>query len=290
MLSMQVISLLLSGVLITSSVAFSEAEPTSPAMSADIVEGNRVYIDLSFSTWHPRGRSMSQIAPSLRVKLAAAGFAVVPDQSHSHDLTLHVNYREERGKQYRFDIYGTKLTCAFLLQPLSGETLLDLTIREESSDYDFGTAPYLEALEKFDTNPYFYFLGEIVKGRVSAKTDQTEVLIQGLSIMVQADPRRDAPLPTGGDYSMTQSETVYMLLARENTIRELGRLKDARAVPVLTRLLTHASPPVRLTTIEALRGMQWPDETRSNLERLAAHDPDRDVQRAAIQALVTPSP
>jgi HEAT repeat protein len=80
------------------------------------------------------------------------------------------------------------------------------------------------------------------------------------------------------------------LLARENTIKELGRLKDARAVPILTRLLTHASPPVRLSTIEALRGMQWSDETRSNLERLAAHDPDRDVQRAAIQALVTPGP
>src|SRR4249920_2142080 len=134
MVFLRVISLLLSGVLITSSAAFAEADRTSPATPAGSVEGNRVYIDLLFSTWHPRGRSMSQIAPSLRVKLAAAGFAVVPDQADPHDLTLHVSYREERGKQYRFDTFGTKITCAFLLQPISGETLLDLTIREESSD------------------------------------------------------------------------------------------------------------------------------------------------------------
>lgn len=290
MFSIRVIGLLLSGVLITSLPAFAETASLSPPAPAGTVESNRVYIALLFSTWHPRGRSMSQIVPSIRVKLAAAGFAIVPDQADPHDLTLHVNYREERGKQYRFDTYGTKIICTFLLQRLSGETLLDVTIREESSDYDFGTAPYLEALEKFDTSPYFYFLGEIVKGRVFATTDQTEALIQGLSRMVQAEPRRDAPLPAGGDYSMAQSETVYSLLARENTIKELGRLKDARAVPVLTCLLTHGSPPVRLAAVEALRGMRWSDETRSSLERMATRDPDRDVQRAATQALATPSP
>ncbi len=290
--SMRVIGMVLSVVCCTSAVAFAEGEGPSSAESSRLDDGSRMYIDLSFATWHPRGRSMSQIAPAIRVKLAAAGFAVVPSRTDPHDLTLHVAYREERGKQFRFDTYGTRITCAFLLQPPSGETLLDLTIREESGDYDFGTAPYLEAIEKFETNPYFYFLGEIVNERVNAKTDTTDALIQGLSRMVQAEPRRDGQLPTGGDYSLAQSETVYSLLARENTIKELGRLKDARAVPVLTSLLTHASPQVRLTAIEALRGMHWSAEARFGLERLAIQDPDRDVQQAATHVLAgsnTPS-
>ena len=285
--SMRIVGMLMAGVLVANAVAFAEGRDPSAAVPPQQAEGSRVYVDLSFATWHPRGRSMSQIAPAIRVKLAAAGFTVVPSQTDPHDFTLQVAYREERGRQFRFDTYGTKITCMFLLQPASGETLLDLTIREESGDYDFGTAPYLEALEKFDTNPYFYFLGDIVKGRVSAKTDTTDALIQGLSRMVQAEPRRGGPLPTGGDLSLTQSETVYSLLARENTIKELGRLKDTRAVPIFTSLLNHASSQVRLTTIEALREMQWSDEARSGLERLATHDPDRDVQQAATQVLAS---
>lgn len=283
--STRVIGMVLLVACFTSAVVFAEGEGPSAAVSPRLADGSRIYIDLMFATWHPRGRSMSQVAPAIRVKLATAGFTVVPSQTDPHDLTLQVAYREERGKQFRFDTYGTRVTCTFLLQPPSGKTLLDLTIREESSDYDFGTAPYLEALEKFETNPYFYFLGEIVKGRVYEKADATDILIQGLSRMVQAEPRRDGPAPTGGDYSLAQSETVYSLLARENTIKELGRLKDVRAIPVLTSLLTHSSPQVRLMAIEALQGMRWSAEARSGLERLATQDPDRDVQQAATHVL-----
>jgi hypothetical protein len=89
-----------------------------------------VYIDATTSTWRSRGRVSFPLVPSLRRKLAAAGFTVVQEETDAHDLVLKVDYREERGKEIRFNLYGTEITCAVRLELLQGGTIMDLTIRE----------------------------------------------------------------------------------------------------------------------------------------------------------------
>jgi HEAT repeat protein len=255
---------------------------------AQIAEAKSIYIDLTFSTWHPRGRTLSQIGPALKIKLTNAGFTVVPKASDPHDLTLKVRYREERGQQYKFDTYGTEITCEVTLEHAAAGALLDLTIRESSGAYDSGTPPYLEALERFDTNPYFYFLGEIVSARTRSRSDVTEALIHSLRQMVQVETPKTDQLQDA--HGFLPGESLYPALVRENTIRELGRLRDDRAVPLLTALLGHASKQTRLASIEALTPLRDSAEVRSALERMATGDRDPEIRRAAASALSASTP
>lgn len=286
-------TLLLAAVLALGAIENAHAVDVNERVLADaeyaqIAEAKSVYIDLTFSTWHPRGRTLSQIGPALKIKLTNAGFTVVPKASDPHDLTLKVRYREERGQQYKFDTYGTEITCEVKLEHASAGSLLDLTIRETSGAYDSGTPPYLEALERFDTNPYFYFLGEIVSSRTRSRSDVTEALIRSLQHMIQAETPKTEQLQDA--HGFLPGESLYPALVRENTIRELGRLRDDRAVPVLTALLGHASRQTRLASIEALTPLRDSAEVRSALERMATGDRDPEIRRAAASALSASTP
>ena len=242
-----------------------------------------IYVDVAFSTWMPRGKTLADVAPSLRTSLASAGFTVVRKSTDSHDLTLKVDYREERGKQYKIDMYGTDITCLIRLEHPELGSLLDMTIRESSANPESGTPPYLETLERFQTNPYFYFVGDFVKARVATRLNQTEVLLQSLQRLMQNEPARgDQPENV---HAFLPGDMIYPLMVRDNTIQELGRLKDRLAVPFLTTLLGHNDRQVRLLSVHALGAIQA-DEARPAIERVAQQDGDREVRQAAAAVLV----
>ena len=241
-----------------------------------------IYVDVAATTWMRRGRTLSDVGPSLRTKLAAAGFTVVRNQTDRHDLTLKVLYREEQGRQYRIDTYGTDITCAVQLEHAGIGPLLNLRIEESSTYPETGTPPYLEALEKFVANPYFYLLGDLVKGRVVSRSDTTGALIEGLQRLAAHEPMKSDPLK--GEFLMSSDEVMFFASARENVIQELGRLKDPRAVPILTKLLGHSERRVRLLSVRALTSISAVD-SRSAIERVARQDRDREVRQAAAAAL-----
>ncbi len=89
-----------------------------------------------------------------------------------------------------------------------------------------------------------------------------------------------------GMLEMVHGETLYPQLVRENTIRELGQLKDPQAVPLLTIFLGHGNRQVRLLSIRALSAIQA-DEARPAIERVAQQDEDREVRQAAVAALAS---
>ncbi len=241
-----------------------------------------MYIELTTTTWMPRGRTLTLIEPNLRTKMESAGFTVVRDPTDAHDLTLRVEYHEKRGQQFRVDMYGTNITCLIGLEHVSLGPLLRMTIRESSTYPGTGTPPYLEVLEKFEANPYYYFLGDVVQGRVVSRLDTTGGLIQGLQRVVPPDSPADDD--RGFEHSLLATETLYAMLARENTIHEFGQLKDARAVPVLTSQLRHSRRQVRLLALEALGAIQAA-ESRPAIERVAQDDKDEAVRQAAAAVL-----
>ncbi|MGQ0809771.1 MAG: HEAT repeat domain-containing protein [Nitrospiraceae bacterium] len=243
-----------------------------------------IFVDLAFSTWMKHGHTLSQIAPSVKMKLVNAGFVVVPQTTDPHDLTLRVEYREEQGKQYRIDTFGTEIIFRARLEHHSVGQILDLSIKEDPGPLDSGTPPYLETLQRFDTNPYFYFLGDILAAKVRSNLDTTAALIRSLSKLGPPDPAKSEPATTDHGV-MLPGDTLYASLARENTIRELGRLEDRRAVPVLVSLLQQGKREVRLLAVEALRNLNDSAEATSALEQAAAYDPDRDIRQAAAGAL-----
>jgi hypothetical protein len=263
--------------------AFAHGLDESAPRSAPGGGLGRVVIQVSFSTWHPRGRTLSQIEPAIRVKLRGAGFTLVTSPEESHDYRMQVSYRETRGQQYRIDTFGTVIDCAIDMESNQGSHLLHLSIHEESGTYEMGTAPYLEVLEKFDTNPYFYFLGDIAAQVVGNRADLTGGLLQGFQALL--DGERRSVEGSASDHGMQQSETYYMISVRENTIRELGRLGDSRAVPVLMELLSHKSRDVRLQAINSLGRLPWGETAKVRLEQLVSGDPDRSVGQAAAAVL-----
>ena len=85
-------------------------------------------------------------------------------------------------------------------------------------------------------------------------------------------------------HTLTRAETGYAAAARDNTIEEVARLKDPRAVPVLVALLGDSDPRARRLSAKAL-GAIGVAESRTALEHAARTDRDPQVRSAAEAAL-----
>lgn len=252
-----------------------------------------IYLDVQASTWRPRGRISFGIVPALRTKLASAGFVVTLDRAQPHDMTLKVEYRETRGKPISINLSGTDITCLIHLEHPQIERVLSVDIHESPSYKDLVSAPYVEVVEKLEANPYFYFLGDIVRGWTKAHLDTTGALIQALDRQFD---RELHPLPvTPLDTLVSPAETfpdldVYFAAsAEQNTIEELGRLKDTRAIDLLERLLFHANRRARLHAVLALGQFDAPS-IAPVMARVAEADSDSIVRDAAAEVLTKFSP
>lgn len=248
-----------------------------------------VYVDVRSATWRSRGRVSFAIAPTVRMKLASAGLVVTQDPAAERDVTLHVDYRESRGKQISMDIFGTEIVCHLRLEHPRQGALLSMSIREEPSYERLIEAPYVEVVTKLETNPYFYFLGELVRSRIEASLDQTEALIEALRRTVE---RGRQPRPaTAQDTLESPAETFTDLglhfagQAQENAIDELGRLRDERAIDLLESLTLHPDPRIRLRAVYALGEFHGPSITQA-MTRVVQMDSDTGV-RAAAEAMLT---
>ena len=266
--------------------ALSAAEEDIPShpRTAGFGQEPIIYLDVHASTWRPRGRVSFGIVPSLRMKLASAGFAVTQAPESPHDLTLTVEYREERGKQISLNLYGTEITCAILLDRPQEGRLLFTKIHESPAYADLVTAPYVEVVEKFQSNPYFYFLGDLIRGRIYAHLDMTGALIQALDRHVDRErhPRSATPLDTLESPAETfpDLDLYFAVPAQENAVEELGRLKDSRAIELLKTLMFHSDPRTRLRAVLALGEFDAPSLAPA-IARVVRADSDPDVRDAA---------
>jgi len=247
-----------------------------------------LYLDLDASTWRPRGRISFGIAPTLRLKLASAGLGVTQDPATPHDATLKVVYREERGKQISVNSFGTDITCLVRLEDPENEQPLSLVIHESPSYTDLVNAPYVEVLQKLQANPYFYFLGTIVREWMQTHVDTTGALIRALDLHFDRllHPQPVTPLDTLASPAETfpDLDALFSEAAEQNTVEELGRLKDSRAVDLLERLTSHANRLTRLRAVVALGQFDEPS-IAPVMTRVAQADSDAAVRDAAAGLL-----
>jgi hypothetical protein len=222
------------------------------------------------------------------MKLTSAGFAVTEDPETPHDLTLTVDYREERGKPISISLSGTEITCVMFLDHPQQGRLLYTKIHEKPRYAELVTAPYVEVVEQFQTNPYFYFVGDLIRGRIDADLDTTGALIQAVDR--QFDRERHPRVATPLDTLESPAETFPDLdlhfadSARENAVEELGRLKDPRAIELLKTLMFHSEPRTRLLAVLALGEFDAPF-LASAMTRVVRADSDPDVRDAAATVL-----
>lgn len=75
-----------------------------------------IYIETLATSWRKHQRAAVPLEPTIRVKLQKAGFTVVHERAEPHALVLHVDYREIRGREIRFDEYQTEIACDLRLE------------------------------------------------------------------------------------------------------------------------------------------------------------------------------
>lgn len=283
------------GILVAPSLGLPQEEPSGAAWS----HAPTVYLDVDASTWKTRGRLLYDIEGTVLKKLASAGFHFVRNEQDEHELTLVILYREERGEQYNINAFGTVIHGRFYLDPQPSDSSWEFSISETSSNSISGTPPYLDALEKFETNPYYFFLGDILRGHIQLKLDPSEGLIYALEQMmslksnsIQPDnptltdpPRRPEP------HAMRSSQELYTTTAVQRAIDEYVDSRDRRILPVLFRLIHHRATAIRLRAVEAL-GVFQARESRPYLAELSQKDHDPQVRQTAkaVFDLLTPEP
>lgn len=226
----------------------ARSDGQSPPQAKDPLPS--ILVDVNTATWKPRGRVLFDVTATVRNKLSGAGFPIVRDAAEPHDLTLTLDYREERGRQYDFTTYQTIVTGRFRLERPGSTPLLDLTVQEQSGEDLGGTPPYIDAIQRFETHPSVFFLGDIVRGRLRGESARAPALMAGLRRELQAESAGVDPLST--PHTMTVADSTLPKLARHRAIRELGRLGDPQAVPFLRELLSHEDPEIQQTAGQAL--------------------------------------
>jgi hypothetical protein len=248
-----------------------------------------VYLTVSATSWRTRGRVSFPIEPAIRRKLEAAGFVVTENRDDGYDVRVKVEYRETEGRPISTTLSGTDLSCAVTLEDAQGGQLARLVIVESPAYAGLITAPYVDAVLALETNPYFYFLGDVLRGIALLNMDATGALIAAMERWID---HTDPGNPAGADGvtnpadTLPPSETLQQPKALERTAEELGRLGDVRAAPVLMRAAQHRDPRLRTRAMTALGRLQHP-EVRLVLEHAVTSDPDSDVREAATAALST---
>jgi HEAT repeat protein len=205
-----------------------------------------------------------------------------------HRLTLPSRLREERGKPISFNLFGTDISCLIILHPVAKSRAPAVHIHESPSYSDLVNAPYVEVVEKLQANPYFYPIGDIVQGWTHANLDTTGVLIEALDRQVD---RELHPRPvTALDTLELPAETFpdldahFAAAAQQNTVEELGRLKDPRAIGLLERLLFHPDRQTRIHAVLALGQFDAPS-IPPIMTRVAEADSDKTVRDTAASVL-----
>lgn len=252
-----------------------------------------IYLDVRASSWRPRGRVSFGIVPSVRMKLTSAGFAVTQDPESPHDLTLVVDYREERGKQLSINLFGTEITCVMLLEHPRQGRLFTIKFHVAPRYAEMVSAPYVEVVDMFQANPYFYFLGDLIRGRIDAHLHPAGALIQAVDRQFarEQQPRNETPLDTLESPAETfpDLDLLFAPAARANAIEELGRLKDPRAIGLLEQLMFHPDRVTRLRAVHALGEFDSPSVAPAMM-RVVQADSDAEVRDAAAAALTRFSP
>ena len=249
-------------------------------------EAPSIHIQVDAKTWKTRGRLYWDVEGSMRKKLAATGFKVIRSPESPHQLTFQVLYKEEKGEQYDINSYGTVILGTFtLVDSLRGEPW-ELKISESSINSISGTPPYLDALDKFQTNPYYFFVGEILRGKVEKGLDPRGGLIYALELVLSDENAKGWRSGTIGRdagshlHTMDSDRVFYKNRAIRRAIDDCVEASDRRIIPVLSQLLTHPDSAVRIRTIEAL-GIFEVEESRSRLLQMAKNDPDIQVREMA---------
>ena len=124
----------------------------------------------------------------------------------------------------------------------------ELKISEASSNLISGTPPYLDALDKFQSNPYYFFVGEILRGGLEKGLDPRAGLIYALELALSVEMSRPREAGSIGRdagshlHSMDSEREFYETKAMRRAIDDCVDASD-RLSPRRLHGDDHGQPP-----------------------------------------------
>jgi hypothetical protein len=212
---------------------------------------------------------------TIKHKLEQVGFRVTMDPRQPYDSVLIIAYEETRGRQYRALEHGTQISCDLKFLHLAESKDIPAWTRHIEVGTSWPTpigSLYWDAVQNLEENPYFYYLGPLLAGWVGNRDEAGVVFSR---VITQRSSRSTIE---GGGFQ--QSGTVVAQDgARLNAIREIGRLKERRALPALWELVEQAEPDQQAAAIRAIGEVGDPSAA-DRLSRL--HDKESDPDRRTV--------
>lgn len=255
----------------------------------DFVLKPTIYVNIDASTWKPRGRLLYDLEGTILKKVGLAGFQVVREVTHPHECELLVVYREERGEQYAVNAWGTTIQGEFRFSGMAIPHPVTWRIVEFSENAKFASPPYLDALVKFETHPYYFFLGGILMSLLQNDGSLAEGLKNAVE---QRLPFAYSPSSVAGerataqDHFMDSSYLVYQDLAFQRALEALKRQQYSKVdlVPIARKVLDAPLRTLRLQAVDILLEAEDHDSC-PRLMVLAKQDVDLEVRTKAQQFL-----
>ncbi|HKW86406.1 MAG TPA: HEAT repeat domain-containing protein [Nitrospiraceae bacterium] len=240
---------------VVSVLAQSVVQPSSTAQQPDGLRAvHTLLMTRQISTWMDVPEPPYRVAITIKNKLERAGFRVVFDPTESHDAALVISYQETPGQEYARLEQGTKILCEITLQqPGDGAHGQNFAHRIEAATSwptPVGSL-YWDAVQHLEENPYYYYLGELLQGWLTAQSDAGAVFSRML---------RQPPLiiSMGGEDAQLTAQAAANQVARLDAIRELGRMKDKRAIETLWELVERPNQQEREAALTAIGEMSDP--------------------------------
>lgn len=186
------------------------------------------------ATWTDLEKPPYNAAITIKTKLERTGFHVIFDATQSHQHVLVLTYLETEGREYGKLQRGTEITCEFTFwQITSGapEKRWSQTVKAGTSWPTPIGSPYWDAVRNLEENPYYYYIGEFALALATGQDDAGTVFTKAL-----AQKKLTGSAFDGGGVQAS-GHVVANEEARLNAMRELGRMKDRRALPVLWEII-----------------------------------------------------
>ena len=227
------------------------------------------WLDLEYPPYDP--------VSTLKIKLEEAGFQVVFDPKEAHDAIFVIEYTESPSGTFRLLEQGTSVRfTTTVYHPRMGaiyENEFEATPDEVAVE-----GLYWGTIGKLEENPWYYYQGFILKAWLHNQTNAGSVLIHMLR-RVYTDTRYATPDERPG-------KAYVRRMARYNAIREIGKLKDPRALETLWELTQMATPEERKIAVDVL-GNIGDASFIPKLSQLAETYQDSNVQLAVQAAIHT---
>lgn len=256
------------------------AETSSPKQTRNVLPVHTLLMTGQVSTWMDLPEPPYRVAIAIKMKLERAGFRVVFDPAEPHEAVLVIHYQETPGPEYASLEQGTKILCEVTLKQPGGGTHAPGFAHRFEAATSWPTpvgSLYWDAVQHLEENPYYYYLGELVQGWITARNDAGAVF----SKMLRQPPMT---ISMSGEDAQPTAQAVANQVARLDAIRELGRTKDRRAIETLWELVGQSNQQERAAAVAAIGEIGDPGML-DRLTQLRESQPDANLRVVLERAI-----